>query len=82
MVSQWNQDNPNVLTLLSSLEMEDPVVRGKVTKRSRNVSYHKENRSSINLEAQMGYSEFSRVSVEAGQRRISVLYPKSFPRGC
>ena len=74
VVSQWNQDNPNVLTTTEfSGNGETPLLEEvKVTKRSQETSATtKEIDQSINLEAQMGYSEFSRVSVEKPDRDVS-----------
>ena len=76
VVSQWDQANPNVLTSTEfSRDRETPLLEEiKVTKRSQETSATtKEIDQSINVEAQMGYSEFSRVSVEELDRDVSRL---------
>lgn len=72
-VSQWDPANPNLLTSTEfSRDRETPLLEEvKVTKRSQESSATtKEIDQSINAEAQMGYSEFSRVSVEDLDRDV------------
>ena len=72
-VSQWDPANPNLLTSTEfSKDTETPLLEEiKVTKRSQeSSSTTKEIAQSINAEAQMGYSEFSRVSVEDLNRDV------------